>query len=39
MNKPSAYDLSTGNKGFPALVKAHKKKLKEDYERIWKKKK
>lgn len=34
MNKPSPYDLSTGNKGLPALVKAYKKKLKKDYRKL-----
>ncbi len=34
MNKPSPYDLTTGNKGFPALVKAYKKKQKEDMRKL-----
>ena len=36
--KASAYDLTVGNKGFPALVRAHKKKLKRDWERMYGKK-
>ena len=39
MSKPSPYDLSEGNKGFPALVRAHKKKMKRDWERMYEKKK
>ena len=35
----SPYDLSEGKKGFPALVDAHKKKLKRDWERLYGKKK
>jgi hypothetical protein len=35
MRKPSPYDLTEGNKGFPALVRSHKKRMKEDYERLY----
>lgn len=33
-DKPSPYDLSTGDKGWPALVKSHKKRLKKQAEKF-----
>lgn len=37
--KSSAYDLTEGNKGFPALVRSHKKRQKEAWERLYGKRK
>ena len=33
--KKSAYDLTEGNKGWPALVRSHKKQMKSAWERLY----